>query len=66
MTADLIVTKGEIWTGVSGADLAEALAVRGDRIAAVGSTKEIEAWKGPSTTIVDAGEIGRASCRERV
>jgi predicted amidohydrolase YtcJ len=55
MTADLIVTKGEIWTGVSGADLAEALAVRGDRIAAVGSTQEIEAWQGPSTTIVDAG-----------
>ena len=32
---------------------AEALAVRGGRIVAVGSDKEIAAWKGPKTVVLD-------------
>jgi predicted amidohydrolase YtcJ len=33
---------------------AEALAIRGDRIVAVGSDKEIEAYRGSSTQVIDA------------
>ncbi len=34
---------------------AEALAIIGDRIVAVGSTAEVEAWRGASTKVIDAG-----------
>ncbi len=58
--ADLIFTHGNIYTGVvdpavslGGGKRAEALAVRGDRILAVGTRDEIMKLKGPETTIVD-------------
>jgi predicted amidohydrolase YtcJ len=57
--ADLIFTHGNIYTGaVDAAALgankrAEALAVRGDRILAVGARDEIMKLKGPETKIVD-------------
>ncbi|MGB8013731.1 MAG: amidohydrolase [Terriglobales bacterium] len=59
--ADLIFTHGNIYTGVVDASSlgagkrAEALAVGGDRILAVGSRDEIMKWKGPETKIVDLG-----------
>jgi predicted amidohydrolase YtcJ len=58
--ADLIFTHGNVYTGVvdTAASLgagkrAEALAVRGDQILAVGTRDEIMKLKGPDTKIVD-------------
>lgn len=58
--ADLIFTHGNIYTGVVDAasslgagKRSEALAVRGDRILAVGARDEIMKLKGPETKIVD-------------
>jgi predicted amidohydrolase YtcJ len=61
--ADLIVTHGNIYTGfvdapatsLSEGRRAEALAVRGDRILAVGGRSEIMKFKGPDTRVVDIG-----------
>ncbi|MCB1444942.1 MAG: amidohydrolase [Rhizobiaceae bacterium] len=52
---DLILANGRIYT-VDGADSwAEAVAIRGGRIVAVGDSAEIEALKGPDTEITDLG-----------
>jgi predicted amidohydrolase YtcJ len=60
--ADLIFTHGNIYSGVvdptaslGGNKRAEALAVVGDRILAVGARDEIMKLKGPDTKIVDLG-----------
>jgi predicted amidohydrolase YtcJ len=53
--ADLIVTRASIWTGDRSQPAAEAVAVIGDRIVAVGGAKEIESWRGPDTQGIDAG-----------
>ena len=34
---------------------AEAIAVRGDEILAVGSAKDVEAYRGSKTRVIDAG-----------
>jgi hypothetical protein len=52
--ADLIVTNAKIWTVDKTHPQAEALAVIGERIVAVGSAAEVDAWHGPQTRIVDA------------
>jgi predicted amidohydrolase YtcJ len=52
--ADLIVTDAKIWTVDAARPTAEAVAVLGDRIVAVGSESEIAAWRGPQTTVIDA------------
>jgi predicted amidohydrolase YtcJ len=54
-SADLIVT-GKIWTGNEQQPYAEAMAVQGDTIVAVGSTSEIEKWKGAATRQISATE----------
>jgi len=58
--ADLIFTHGNVYTGVvdpasslGAGKRSEALAIRGDRILAVGTRDEIMKWKGPETKIVD-------------
>jgi len=51
--ADLVVVSARIWTGDPKNPEAEALAVRGDRIIAVGLDKDVAAWKGPKTVVVD-------------
>lgn len=51
--ADLVLLSARIWTGDPKNPEVEALAVRGDRIIAVGSDKEIQALKGPKTVVVD-------------
>ncbi len=51
--ADLVLLSAKIWTGDPGKPEAEALAVRGGRIVAVGSDKEIAAWKGEKTVVLD-------------
>ncbi len=53
--ADLIVTNARVWTVDPKRPEAEALAILGDRLVAVGSRAEVEAWRGPSTEVIDAG-----------
>ena len=53
--ADLILTNAKVWTVDLARPRAEALAVIGDRIVAVGSASDIDAWRGTKTTVIDAG-----------
>ena len=56
--ADLVLTGGVVWTGVAGAETAEAVAVRGERVVATGRASEIAALVGPSTRVIDlAGRL---------
>ena len=52
--ADLIITNAKIWTVDKTRPSAEALAVLGERIVAVGSAGEVDAWHGPQTKVLDA------------
>ncbi len=54
MTADLIITGGKVLTMEPDSPRAEAVAVQGDLIAAVGSAQDIEALAGPDTQRIDA------------
>ena len=51
--ADLILISARVWTGDPKNPEVEALAVRGDRIVAAGSDREIQAYKGPKTAVID-------------
>ncbi|HAV22917.1 MAG TPA: hypothetical protein DCX46_05370, partial [Bacteroidetes bacterium] len=51
--ADLILVNGKVWTVDAARPTAQAVAVVGDRILAVGTTKEIRAFASPSTKVVD-------------
>ena len=51
--ADQIFVNGVIWTGDPVRPRAEALAVRGERLAAVGSGAEVGALRGPRTRVTD-------------
>jgi predicted amidohydrolase YtcJ len=53
--ADLIVRNARIWTGDSTRRFAEALAVRGERLLAVGGDAEVAAHRGARTRVIDAG-----------
>jgi predicted amidohydrolase YtcJ len=53
--ADLVVRNAVIWTGVAGGADAEALAIRHDRIVAVGSNTQVARRIGPDTEVIDAG-----------
>src|SRR5215813_9540057 len=53
-SADLIITNAKIWTVDKTRANAEALAVLGERIVAVGSATEVDAWHGPQTKVMDA------------
>lgn len=50
--ADLILTDARVWTGEDGAPWAEAVAVRGDRILAVGDTDEVLRYRGSNTRVL--------------
>ncbi len=52
--ADLVVLNGKVWTVDPAKPRAEAVAVSGDRIAAVGTNEEIRKWVGPNTRTIDA------------
>ena len=54
-TATLIITNAAVYTVDKQHPNAEAVAVIGDRIAAVGSSTEINLWRGPETKVIDAG-----------
>ncbi len=51
--ADVVFTGGVVWTGDPGEPAAEALAVRGGTIVAVGPAAEVAAHVGTSTEVVD-------------
>jgi predicted amidohydrolase YtcJ len=53
--ADLILRNARMWTGDSLRPRAEALAVRGERLIAVGTNAEIDAHRTARTRVVDAG-----------
>jgi hypothetical protein len=52
--ADLIISNAKIWTGDKARPMAEAVAILGDRIVAVGSNAEADAWRGSNTKSIDA------------
>ena len=51
----LAVVNGRVWTADAGRPWVEAVAVAGDRIAAVGSSAEVRKLAGPTARMVDAG-----------
>jgi len=56
--ADVILSGGRVWTAAEAQPWAEAVAVRGDRIAFVGSSAGAAALRGPRTQVVDlAGRL---------
>ena len=52
--ADLIITSARVWTVDNSAPTAEAVAILGDRIVAVGLNADVDLWHGPQTKIIDA------------
>src|SRR5262245_2498358 len=53
--ADLIVRNARIWTGDSAQPRAQAVAVRGERLLAVGTNAQIDAHRSARTRVIDAG-----------
>jgi len=53
--ADLIVINAKVWTVDANHPKAQAVAVVGDRILAVGSNADVEGLRGPNTKMIDAG-----------
>ena len=54
--ADLIITNGKLYTVDKSRPRAEALAVIGERIVAVGTATDIDQWRGAATRVLDARE----------
>ena len=54
-TADLIITNAKVWTVDKAHPTAQAVAVLGDHIIAVGSNADVEALRGHDTKVIDAG-----------
>ncbi|MFL6504190.1 MAG: amidohydrolase [Candidatus Udaeobacter sp.] len=54
-SATLIVTNAAVYTVDKQQPKAEAVAVIGDRIVAVGSRADVDLWRGPKTMVIDAG-----------
>src|SRR5450755_800267 len=52
--ADLIITNAKVWTVDKAIPSAQAVAVLGDRIVAVGSIADADVWRGPQTQVIDA------------
>jgi predicted amidohydrolase YtcJ len=53
--ADTIITHAKIWAVDKAHPEAQAVAVLGDRIVAVGTNADIDQWRGPHTRVIDAG-----------
>lgn len=56
-TATLAVTGARIWTGDPARPWAEALAVQGNRLVAVGTAVEVQPFIGPDTTVLQAAFV---------
>ena len=54
MPADLVIFNAKVITVNSNFALAQALAIRGDKIVAVGKDKQMDPYKGPDTRLFDA------------
>jgi predicted amidohydrolase YtcJ len=54
-SAGLIITNAKVWTVDKTHPTAQAVAVLGDRIVAVGSNADVESWRSPATKVIDAG-----------
>jgi predicted amidohydrolase YtcJ len=54
-SADLIITNAKVWTVDKAHATAQAVAVMGDRIVAVGSNADAEVLRSPATKVIDAG-----------
>ena len=54
--ADVIITNARIYTVNPASKWAEAVAIRGEKIIAVGDHQQIDAYRGPSTKVIDAGQ----------
>ncbi|MFH0982429.1 MAG: amidohydrolase [Planctomycetota bacterium] len=52
--ADVILINGNVWTGVRGVARAQALAITGERISAIGTNDAIRSFAGPQTNFIDA------------
>jgi predicted amidohydrolase YtcJ len=52
---ELIITNAKIWTVEKAHPTAQAVAILGDRILAVGSNADVESLRGPATKSIDAG-----------
>ncbi len=52
--ADLLITNAKVWTVDTSRPTAEAVAVLGQYIVAVGSNAEVAAWRGAKTRVIDA------------
>ena len=53
--AEVIITNANVYTVDKNQPHAEAVAIIGDRIVAVGSAADIDQWRGTSTKVIDAG-----------
>ncbi|HEX8871322.1 MAG TPA: amidohydrolase [Candidatus Acidoferrum sp.] len=53
--ADLVLRNAKVWTVDKSRPEAQGVAVLGDRIVAVGSNEEVDAWRGPQSRVIDAG-----------
>ncbi len=51
--ADLILTKAKFWTASAALPSVEAIAIKADRIAAVGSEAEVLKWRGEKTILLE-------------
>ena len=51
--ADMIITNAKIWTGNSAQPFAEAMAVSGDTIVAVGNKRSAMKYRGATSTVLD-------------
>lgn len=54
-TAELLISNACIWTGNASMPFAEAIAIQGERILAVGSNRELAALRGTNTQVLDGG-----------
>jgi predicted amidohydrolase YtcJ len=52
---DLILVNGRVFTGVPAQPWAEAVAIQGDHIVAVGNSSELRASAGAATQVIDGG-----------
>jgi predicted amidohydrolase YtcJ len=53
--ASMIITNAKVYTIDGSRSEAQALAIIGDRIVAVGTSAEIDVWRGAETEVLDAG-----------
>ncbi len=51
--ADVIFSGGRVWTGDSDSPWAEAVAVMGNRVVAVGSDQDVASFRGSDTRVID-------------